>query len=409
MEKLTIKEAATYLNYSESSIRGAIYNRKTLPYEKVGNTVLINKIDLDTYKSRIRQPIFKRYSKDLVLEWLELYKKGKTFVEISKIYKCDQGTVSKQLKHKFPDFKFDIYHFKLSEEDRKMYNEAMKIYYSENNISIQEIIRRFPEITSSKFTCYLKRSGKKLKERGIVYSNCENHDFFESIDSEIKAYLLGFFAADGHLEYKDKSFCLKIGVKPSDAHILMLFNKHLCNDKASILYCNNKVTTLSIGSKKLGQDLINLGFDNHKTYSFNKLPNIPKEQMRHFLRGFFDGDGSIHLNRRFANKRLSGYNRSFAIACVNTNLLNEIGNLLPVLNFKIEETTKPGKINKIDGHHTVATVSCFQLRVFNQEDLKSIYDYFYTDCNFFFKRKKDIFQMSFLDAPIIDGLLQGNL
>lgn len=409
MEKLTIKEAAKYLNYSETSVRGAIYNRKTLPYEKIGNKVSILKIDIDNYLNKVRKSVFKRYSVDIIKEWLELYKEGKTFKDISNIYNCDPTTVSKQLKLKFPDFKFDIYHFKLSEEERKMYNEAMQLYYSENNISLNNIKEKYPEITYSKFTSYLKRSGKKVKERGIIYSNCQNHDFFENIDSEIKSYLLGFFAADGHLEYNRDSFCLKIGVKPNDAHILMLFNKYLCNNKANILYCNNKIATLSIGSKKLGEDLIKLEFDNNKTLSFNKLPNLPENQMRHFLRGFFDGDGSISLNRRTHKKRLNGYNRIFSMVSVSKNLLNEVGNLLPITNFKIDETTNVGRTTVIDGKKITSTMNCYQLKVFTQDDLKSIYHYFYDDANFYFKRKKDIFQMSFLDAPIIDGLLQGNL
>lgn len=409
MEKLSIKQAAKYLNYSESSIRSAIYNKKTLKYEKIGKNIFITKENLDEYKKIQKSTIFKRYDKDIVTKWLELYKIGFTFSKIAKDYQCDQNTVSKQLKSKFPDFNFDPYNFKLTEEERLIYKQAKILYYSDNNISLEEISRKFPIITTSKFRSYLKRIGEDIKSTGIVRSKCANHNFFENIDSEIKAYLLGFFAADGHLEFKEDSYCLKVGVSIKDAHIVLLFNKYICENKASILICNNNTATINIGSKILGESLIKHHFDNNKTYSFNKLPNIQEEYMRHFIRGFFDGDGSITVNRRTSNKRLNGYNRIFSISCVNTDLLNEIGNILPINSFSIEETTKPGRKTIIKERETISTTSCYQLKVSDCSNLKQIYDYFYKDANFFFKRKKDNFYLSFQDSNIIDGLLQGNL
>lgn len=405
-----IKEAAKYLNITEFGIRSIIYRSKTIPFYKHGKNVFIKKEDLDMYLNRIvKRNVFRRYSKDIVNEWFKLYKKGHSFKQISILYNCDQSTVSKKLKQEFKDFEFDIYLFKLSEVEKEEYRKAVDFYYSSYNISIEKVVKKFPIVTKSKFRSYLKRTGEKLKQIGIIRSNCQHHDFFENIDSEIKSYLLGFFVADGHLQISKNSYSIKIGVKINDSHILNLYNKFLCDEKASILICNNRMAVLSIGSKQLGESLVKLGFDNRKTYTFKKLPFIEKRLMRHFIRGIFDGDGSISLNRRIANKRLNGYNKQFNIANCNKELLEDIANHLPIKNWKIIKTSEKNKKIIIDGRESKSTVETYQLRVSSTEDLISLYNYFYEDSNYYFKRKKDIFYLSMFETTIINGLLQGNL
>lgn len=49
---------------------------------------------------------------------------------------------------------------------------------------------------------------------------------------------------------------------------------------------------LNLISRKITEDLRALGLHHDKSYTL-KFPDIPKEQYRHFLRGLFDGDGSL--------------------------------------------------------------------------------------------------------------------
>ena len=50
--KYTIKNLAKKFNISESGIRVAIYNRKTLPYEKIGSKIYIKEEDYISYKEK---------------------------------------------------------------------------------------------------------------------------------------------------------------------------------------------------------------------------------------------------------------------------------------------------------------------------------------------------------------------
>lgn len=111
-------------------------------------------------------------------------------------------------------------------------------------------------------------------------------NYFENIDSEDKAYWLGFIWADGYLS-KDS---LEIEIHIKDKDHLVEFQEDLCDNHK--LYDRERQTThscrLTLGSQKLISDLVNLGYKN------KLVPiNLPEQLERHFIRGLFDGDGSV--------------------------------------------------------------------------------------------------------------------
>lgn len=205
--------------------------------------------------------------------------------------------------------------------------------------------------------------------------NNPNHNFFSEINSEIKAYLLGFFAGDGHIEKRNDydSYSLKLSIHSKDRYILELFNKYIGNNKYNIIVLKSGLIALSITSKQLGLDLKKLGYDNRKTYTNFKLPNIQKKYMRHFLRGFFDADGCI-----------SHYTVSFT--SYNKSILLDILQYLPrvsrfKLNFRTAELICGNKCN----------ANAWTLEISKKDYLPFIYNYFYKDSNYFLQRKKERF------------------
>ena len=52
-----------------------------------------------------------------------------------------------------------------------------------------------------------------------------NHNFFENIDSEAKAYLLGFLAADGNVSHNTNKITLHIGEK--DVYVANLLKEFI--------------------------------------------------------------------------------------------------------------------------------------------------------------------------------------
>ncbi|MFH1673727.1 MAG: LAGLIDADG family homing endonuclease [Pseudomonadota bacterium] len=67
-----------------------------------------------------------------------------------------------------------------------------------------------------------------------------------------------------------------------------------------------------ITSERIYNDLVNLGLTPDKSLSVN-FPNVPKGYIRHFIRGCWDGDGSVYIlkeNQSIGASFVSG-SRSF--------------------------------------------------------------------------------------------------
>lgn len=136
-----------------------------------------------------------------------------------------------------------------------------------------------------------------------------NKDYFSKIDSEDKAYWLGFLYADGSINrfYKGeklRSMTLEIGLAYQDKNHLEKF-KQCIESNIPIFERTNKLNgkeyksvRIQLNNTKICYDLCDLGCTPHKTYDV-RLPSydiVPKEFMRDFLRGFFDGDGCINIS-----------------------------------------------------------------------------------------------------------------
>jgi len=142
---------------------------------------------------------------------------------------------------------------------------------------------------------------KHFKELGIEIinkQNCSkfNEHIFDSIDTEEKAYWLGFIFADGTINSSPiregvKSiygFELSLGLK--DLKHLEKFKKFIGYNK-DLLVDNNRCR-FSIANKHFWTTLNNLGCTPNKSLTL-KFPNISEDLIRHFIRGYFDGDGCI--------------------------------------------------------------------------------------------------------------------
>lgn len=225
-------------------------------------------------------------------------------------------------------------------------------------------------------------------------NNC-NKFYFSNIDNEIKSYLLGFFAGDGHItKLKNcNSYQISIKVIKEDIEVLDLFNEQLSNKKLKLITTNNeRCLTYSLSNLQIGKDLTKLGFDNHKTHTLQGIPKIPKEHIRHFIRGFFDADGSIQAT--LYNNKFGDYlQRGFSIASGNKNILESIVSNLPINKYSIR-TIPPNSVyvNKILANFKES----YQLQISKIENIKSLFNYLYQDSNYYLNRKYEKFKKATL-------------
>jgi len=168
-----------------------------------------------------------------------------------------------------------------------------------------------------------------------------NEHFFDELN-EKSSYWLGFLYADGYVRMKDgKSGELKIKLKDTDKGHIEKFLKDVECEKP--IKCGidgkSKFCSVTIYSNSLVNKLFDLGCVNNKTQKI-RLPKLNELLMSHFIRGYFDGDGSISKVKRRDN--------SFTVSiCSNNSFNDDVINFLGFGTAYKYENYSVIKINKI--------------------------------------------------------------
>lgn len=127
--------------------------------------------------------------------------------------------------------------------------------------------------------------------------------FFEKIDTPNKAQVLGLVYADGGLWLKN--YTLRIALKDTDVAYLeqvrlaMHCDKPLRFKEETQRERTYRCYVLDVSSRKMSGDLLALGVTPNKSLTL-QAPNaqwLPKDLRRDFIRGYFEGDGSIYKQR----------------------------------------------------------------------------------------------------------------
>ena len=120
-----------------------------------------------------------------------------------------------------------------------------------------------------------------------------NDDYFDN-ESHNMAYILGFLSADGTVSRNGNR--IKIGLSSVDRNFLELIKEELGVEKKIFDYETNNgylVSELSFNSQKIKQKLAEYNVVPGKTETFTFPTNLSKKYWIDFIRGYFDGDGSV--------------------------------------------------------------------------------------------------------------------
>lgn len=161
-----------------------------------------------------------------------------------------------------------------------------------------------------------------------------NHVYFDTIDTEEKAYWLGFISADGYIYHKgEKPSGIGIRLAEKDKDHLEKFRNSLGSTHSVTreeTFTERAGFTVSykirLYSWQLGNALINLGLKRNKGINNNPCLLVPNELLRHYWRGLFDGDGSIGKNGTISLYGTEGIVSGFK---------NYIVNKLNISNIKV--------------------------------------------------------------------------
>ena len=214
-------------------------------------------------------------------------------------------------------------------------------------------------------------------------------DFFKEINSEIQAYLLGFHLGDGSISMPTEKrirYNFKISAQIQDIYILKLFQEYICPD-TEIKYRTDKESIIrgkivipkekgiiSIYNKTFCKNIESQGFTQGKTYKENKLPNISKEYMRHFIRGYFDADGVCITGAYNRSDRKSDVKRVKSTFCITAKKSNILYELQKFLYDELEIDIKIYYEKPKD---------VYNFKTSHQQYLIKLYHYLYDDSEFY--------------------------
>lgn len=207
-----------------------------------------------------------------------------------------------------------------------------------------------------------------------------NEKFFDTWTSQM-TYLLGYIAADGCLRIKDRgSYMLRFLSK--DWRLLIKIRKaldsvHLLNIKK----VDNKIYyLLEIGSKKMIKRLLSLGIlpcTNSAKTKYQIFPYVPQSYISDFIRGSFDGDGSVYLTKHIYRNVPTTITLDLVLEGTFCFLdkMSQLFNLYLQINLKT-----PSFIN-----------GTYKIQYHNNETVR-ILDWLYKDADIYLERKFKIYR-----------------
>lgn len=215
----------------------------------------------------------------------------------------------------------------MSKLSKEVQNKIVDLYNKKHG---SPYIAKELGISTGKVSYFIKKNLTHRSHREANSRYSFNENFFESIDTEEKAYWLGFLIADGYITKRENSYKIGVALSSCDIGHLEKLNKSLNSnypirtyEATKNSYSNNNYSRLIYSSKIMFDNLLKYNFVEHKTNILNPPDvNLLNGFTSDFIRGYFDGNGSIaHTNTEL--------NNSYAFKLVSTkNFLDFVNNYI---------------------------------------------------------------------------------
>lgn len=228
---------------------------------------------------------------------------------------------------------------------------------------------------------------KLLRKNGIEpRSNSVNsrkffcdENYFEKIDTEEKAYWLGFTYADGWISKQKYGDYYGLTLSTDDSEHLYKLKKSMNSTYEIHHYVSDtaykketKYSVYKVCSKKIVSDLIKNGVYENKTNIVNAPPDLDNSLVPSFIRGYFDGDGSFYHYVSNQNKNIYGVKilgTEDLLDFINSYVFKELG-------FRIN------RYYKREEHQTVSSYE-----LIGRKRCESFLDLIYKDASIYLDRK----------------------
>ena len=267
-----------------------------------------------------------------------------------------------------------------------MYNSGMslieiagKVSGSKGAMMVRQRLQKLGVDTS--YSNNVSKYKVKMSQNFHHYTLDEH--IFDIIDTEEKAYWLGFLMADGYNHEDRYAICLRL--QSGDLEILEKFKNFLKSNAP--IYTFKTITKTNklckeykevrVNSVYLSKQLALLGCVQNKTYRLVYPTCVPENLENHFIRGYFDGDGCLSIIRRKDRKNAESKTYQFSIVGREE--------VLSLMQSKIVSATQIKELSlkkRKDSFIRVMHYSGFNV-------VLKIMNYLYKDATIYLKRKYD--------------------
>lgn len=237
----------------------------------------------------------------------------------------------------------------------KIKSKTIEMYKSGRSaLEISELLN----VSIAKVFYDLKDVEKKIRKYKFDFS------YFDNIDNQKKAYILGFLYADGNNDMKRGR--ITIGLHRKDREILekisnTIYGKDYVKNRK---YGRRQISTLVFHSRKFSETLFTHGCINRKSLVLQYPMHLDDTLFFHFIRGYFDGDGCI-----CGRKQLK-------FSLVSTK------DFLDIVKHKIEN-----KLNIHCSESVCYNKKTWTLTVHGNKQVKKLLDFIYEDASLYLERK----------------------
>jgi hypothetical protein len=265
---------------------------------------------------------------------------------------------------------------------KKLYKEHLK------GMTILELSKKYKCSVMNIYSYFYKYGMKLNKDIPRFRKTIVNHNYLDEIDTEDKAYFLGMMLADGYMN-KENRFA--IGLKISDKYLVEKMFAYFCSGyKGSFGKINNEVNNFVMGctSERIFEKLCENGCIRNKTIKKFKVPDINKDYFRHFIRGYFDGDGSI------SNRKNRSLQKQIYICSIDENFLLELQEKLKLFSIetRIFKEVREGKPLKTPNGKTLTNCkNMYKLQINDHINRLKFFEFLYKDCTIKLERKYNLY------------------
>lgn len=232
----------------------------------------------------------------------------------------------------------------------------------------------------------------KILDKYNIKRTCESNrkhkldeHYFDTIDSQDKAYILGLLFADGYnsidkssirisLQYTDVDILLKIKDKIGSSKELIFIDCK--NRKSSNGYISKDMYQLEFYSSHICKQLAKLGMIQNKSLVL-EYPDIDEKYNSHFIRGYFDGDGSFcpHYTKK-------GYFQSMATITSTEQFCKR------ALDIIRRNTNVNGGIYDASSHNGITKV----IGISGTNQCREFFEWMYKDADLYLERKYNLYK-----------------